>query len=554
MDTLVSEEEVAAFREYMADPSARAAFVEFKAQAAANGTARRYEHVLRAVSSRPWAIHAPMLAVIVDVLTFRAYGGRLTAEEIEGRIGAVRRHPSGQAPQGVARIPISGVIMPKASAMSDISGGTSAESLGNSIRSAVRATDVSSIILDIDSPGGSVEGIPELAAIIAEANRIKPVVAVANHEANSAAYWLASQAGRIVASPSARLGSIGVITAHEDETGKNEKAGVQTTVVSAGKFKAEMSPFQPLTEEGRAHLQAMVDEFYGMFVQGVAEGRGVKVEDVTGGFGEGRVVTAKTALAAGMIDDIDTIDAVISQELHGAELSGNRPAATGARGHLRAVARPDGTAGLEIHPPTDDPAVVAAVEKGLLADPDTLKAGLEAAHDAAVATSGVVQEAEPEPLDEYQRKLTPAMAEIARLEQVLHSTPSEADTTDPRIIAAVDNSDWDGNKAMGQCSTAAEYRSICAGEHTAGTPDERQHWALPHHYLGKGPNAAGVRNALSRLPQTENLKNREAAQSHLDAHMAAINPGGDKARADGLDEDPEITALREELEVLSLTE
>src|SRR5262249_19590190 len=83
---------------------------------------------------------------------------------------------------------------------------------------------------------------------------------------------------------------------------------------------------------------------------------------------------------------------------------------------------------------------------------------------------------------------------------------------------------WDGNRAMGACSSASDYRSICAGEHNVGTPDQRQHWALPHHYLGKGPNANGVRQALSRLPQTQNLTNRSAAQAHLDAHMRTINP------------------------------
>jgi len=102
-----------------------------------------------------------------------------------------------------------------------------------------------------------------------------------------------------------------------------------------------------------------------------------------------------------------------------------------------------------------------------------------------------------------------------------------ADMTDEDMLGAVDNSSWDGNRAMGQCSTAADYRSICAGEHSVGTPDERQHWALPHHYLGRGPNAAGVRAALSRLPQTENLKNRDAAQAHLDRHMAEISPASE---------------------------
>jgi HK97 family phage prohead protease len=91
-------------------------------------------------------------------------------------------------------------------------------------------------------------------------------------------------------------------------------------------------------------------------------------------------------------------------------------------------------------------------------------------------------------------------------------------------VKAVDTSEWDGNRAMGECSSAADYRSICAGERSVGEPDERQHWALPHHYLGRGPNASGVRNALSRLPQTEGLTNRDAAESHLQSHMSDISP------------------------------
>jgi HK97 family phage major capsid protein len=106
---------------------------------------------------------------------------------------------------------------------------------------------------------------------------------------------------------------------------------------------------------------------------------------------------------------------------------------------------------------------------------------------------------------------------------VMNAAPAQ----DAPQAAAVDNSPWDGNAAMSSCSSAADYRSICAGEKNAGSPDERQHWALPHHKSpGAAPNAAGVRSALSRLPQTQDLKNKQAAQAHLDAHMSAISPSG----------------------------
>lgn len=103
--------------------------------------------------------------------------------------------------------------------------------------------------------------------------------------------------------------------------------------------------------------------------------------------------------------------------------------------------------------------------------------------------------------------------------------------------AAVDGTAWDGNAAMSACKTASDYRAICAGEHTYGDPGERQHWALPHHKQpGAPPNADGVRNSLSRLPQAEQLANRQAAKAHLDAHMKAISPdaatGGDAGSDD----------------------
>lgn len=85
--------------------------------------------------------------------------------------------------------------------------------------------------------------------------------------------------------------------------------------------------------------------------------------------------------------------------------------------------------------------------------------------------------------------------------------------------ASYDDTPWDGNAAMSACTSASDYRSICAGEHSAGSADERQHWALPHHKRpGALPNRAGTNNALSRLPQTQGLTNRSAAESHLQAH------------------------------------
>jgi signal peptide peptidase SppA len=309
------ESAVGEFKSLMSDPSARQAFVELKAQAAESGARTRYQHILRLVSETPWAIRPNVLGVIIDVLTFRVAGGHFSAEEIASRVGA--RRTQTQGPQGVAVIALHGVIMPKAGGIREMSGGTSVESFRNDFRAALASPDVGGIVIDVDSPGGMVDGVPEMAAEIRAARGAKPIVAVANTEAASAAYWLASQADQLVATKSSRVGSIGVVSAHEDESAKNAAEGVKTTLVSAGQFKTEGNPFEPLSEDARAHLQSMVDEFYGMFVSDVAKGRKTQVDAVRQGFGQGRLVTATDALDTGMIDQITTIDSVIGDMLVG---------------------------------------------------------------------------------------------------------------------------------------------------------------------------------------------------------------------------------------------
>jgi HK97 family phage prohead protease len=135
-----------------------------------------------------------------------------------------------------------------------------------------------------------------------------------------------------------------------------------------------------------------------------------------------------------------------------------------------------------------------------------------------------VRETGPTPNPANQEAVLLWMKSEGMLEQETECPYMTVEEFRETFLKAVDNSVWDGNRAMGQCSTAAEYRSICAGEHSAGTPDERQHWALPHHYLGRPPNAAGVRNALARLPQTQGLTNKQVAQNHLEGHMSSVNP------------------------------
>ena len=298
------------FRSYMADPSARAAFVEVKARKAEQGARVRYQHILKLVSETPWAIRPNVLGVIVDLLAFRAEGGRLEPSEIAERIGAARQGPpSGQG--GVAILPLHGVIVPKAGLMSDVSGASSIEKFRSMFRQAMASSEVSAIVMDVDSPGGMVDQVPEMAAEIRASRGPKPIVAIANTEMSSAAYWLGAQADQLVVSKSARVGSIGVFTAHEDRSKEEEIAGIKTTLISAGKYKTEGNPFAPLSAEAKSTLQGLVDDYYGMFVSDVAKGRGVNVADVREGFGQGRVVGARDALTQGMADEAGSLEGIV---------------------------------------------------------------------------------------------------------------------------------------------------------------------------------------------------------------------------------------------------
>lgn len=284
-----------------------------------------YGRVLALVREQPWAIRPEKLAAITDLLRFRAEGGRLTDEQIAARIGAAAERPAQRTSGAVAVIPVFGTIVQRADLFTEMSGGTSTERLSAAVSQAVADPSVGSIVLAIDSPGGGVYGVPELADQIMQARKQKTVVAVADSMAASAAYWIASAAGELVVTPSGEVGSIGVFAAHQDVSRLYESEGVTVSLISAGKYKTEGNPFEPLSEEARAAMQSRVDDYYAMFTKAVAKGRGVSIDTVRSGFGEGRMVGAQQAVKLGMADSIETLDAVISR------LSGRSSRAAGQR-------------------------------------------------------------------------------------------------------------------------------------------------------------------------------------------------------------------------------
>ncbi len=276
----------------------------------------------------PWAILPERLATIAAVLHRAADGIRLSDIELRQAIGnapeaaQARRQQDSNASGAVAILPFFGIVSHRIHQVEDISGpgGTSTEGFARRFRQALNDPGIESIIIDVDSPGGSVSGVPELADEIYDARSKKKVVAVANAQSASAAYWIGSAAQELVVTPSGEVGSVGVWTAHQDYSKFMEMNGINVSLISAGKYKTEGHPYGPLDDEARAAIQSSVDAYYDLFVKAVAKHRGAKAADVRNGFGQGRMVSAHEAVSQGMADRVATLDETITRLASGGRL------------------------------------------------------------------------------------------------------------------------------------------------------------------------------------------------------------------------------------------
>jgi signal peptide peptidase SppA len=275
---------------------------------------KSYERIMRAVHATPWFIERSKLDAILGFLELKAAGGGPSDEKLaEIRAAAASRGVARTAAGAVAVLPLFGLISHRANMMQEISGGTSVEKFTAAFRQAVADPNIKAIVIDIDSPGGSTDGVEELSAEIFQARDKKPITAVANALCASAAYYIGCSATEMVATPSGLVGSIGVFMVHTDTSEKDAKEGVKTTIIKAGKYKAEGASGTPLDDDARAYAQSVVDIFQEQFVKAVARGRGVSAAAVRNGFGEGRVVPAQKAKELGMIDRVATLDQVLAK-------------------------------------------------------------------------------------------------------------------------------------------------------------------------------------------------------------------------------------------------
>lgn len=277
-------------------------------------------HLFTAMLGETWAMRHDYLAGM--------WAAACGDAEISTDIRVPRKLP--RVSGAVVILPLQGVISQRQSVWQGLFGGTATESFGAAFSSAINHPKVGAILIDTDSPGGTISGVPELADMIHYGGTIKPVAAIANSEMASAAYWLASQVGgnqkRLVASPSAEAGSIGVYRVHEDYSELLAAEGIRVSFLAVPETKVEANPYEPLSDAAREHHMEQVQAAYDQFVVAVSRGRGVNKSAVRDGFGKGRMFHAQQAAEMGLVDRVATREQLLS-ELGGATSLGAKEAA-----------------------------------------------------------------------------------------------------------------------------------------------------------------------------------------------------------------------------------
>jgi signal peptide peptidase SppA len=267
-------------------------------------------HLAARIFNAPLLIHRPKLEAILAVL-----GPRIGwAETSETALRPMAVSPSRAIPPvsvpGIALIAIHGTLVRRTLGLEADSGLTSYEGIASALDAALASSEVGGILLDIDSPGGEAGGVFDLADRIAAARTRKPVWAVANEMAFSAAYALASGASRLWVTRMGGVGSIGVLAMHVDQSARDAREGFRYTTVFAGKRKDDLNPHQPITSEGLAFLRSEVDRIYGQFVETVAKHRGLDPDAVRDT--EAALYFGRDAVNVGLADAVGTFDETLS--------------------------------------------------------------------------------------------------------------------------------------------------------------------------------------------------------------------------------------------------
>ena len=268
-----------------------------------------HQRILEYLFATHWAILPGVLQTILSI----ARGENESPEAVAERLGRPLQNTRTVTHRdGVAVLPVSGPIFRYANVFTEISGATSVEVLATDFRAALDDPDIRGIVLEIDSPGGQSAGISELADQVAAAG--KPTVAYISDIGASAGYWIASAADQVIIRDTAVAGSVGVVA-----TLRRDKKDDRIQIVSSQTPRKRVDPD---TEEGRAVLQAVVDDIADVFIARVASYRDVSVEHVLEHFGQGGLLVGQKAVRAGLADGLGSLESIIAG-LAGTSVRGN---------------------------------------------------------------------------------------------------------------------------------------------------------------------------------------------------------------------------------------
>lgn len=223
---------------------------------------------------------------------------------------------------GVAVIPVEGDLVHKLGDLDPWCGMTGYDGITYKLHEAAADPDVLGIMLDVDSPGGMVDGCAACGDVIARVRKIKPVWASLSDNAYSAAYWLASQCNRILMPRTGGVGSVGVVTLHADHSRSLDAEGVTVTVIHAGAHKADGHPFAPLDKDVLASITAELEALRLQFSFAVASGRGMAEEAVLAT--EARCFLAAAGISVGFADAIANPDDALAEFIEHLAAPGGR--------------------------------------------------------------------------------------------------------------------------------------------------------------------------------------------------------------------------------------
>ena len=291
----------------------------------------------------PWACAIESFFNMQSIYAAHKRSPKMDIEAFEKRTGFSLATPRAdyQNDRGVAVIAFDGLLAPKANLLTRVCGATSAQWVTGQIKAALVDPQVKAIVLAIDSPGGTVHGTPELAQVVFDAARKKPVVAYSDGMLLSAAYWVGSAANAVyISGPTVQVGSIGVVATHRHDPASS----LGITEIVAGRYKRIATSLAPLSADGAAYMQDQVNHIYGVFVNAVAAYRGATPEVVNQSMAEGQTFIGQQSIDAGLVDAIMPLGALVTA-------MASNPAAFANRRRVMAhrVHQPGGSAAIPTH-------------------------------------------------------------------------------------------------------------------------------------------------------------------------------------------------------------